>query len=232
MKSIATLIVCFCLLTLGCKTTGDCCSGCNKDAHAKAHAKAKWTATPLIGDDLSGWEKIDYGTQGEINVKDGVLNIDMDLEINAIRYTGDLKALFGPTLDNYAITLQAQRVEGTDIFLGLTFPVGDKGSVSLVLGGWGGAVTGISNLDGLNASENSTTKYTGLKDKQWYRVKVYVTTEKIECWLDGKKIVDEPRADYTKFDTHSAVIDTKPFGLFTYATWGAFKDLKVWKPAK
>lgn len=185
-------------------------------------------ATPLLQNNLDGWEPIRVGGEGEVGVKDGVLNLDMGMEVTGIRYVGDIQKLFGPTLDDYMITLQAQRVEGTDIFLGLTFPVGDKGSVSLVLGGWGGAVTGISNLDGLSALENGTTQDIGFKDKQWYGVKILVTKQKIECWVDTQKIVDVLRSDHTAFDTHSAVIDTKPFGLFTYGTWGACKDLKVW----
>jgi len=185
-------------------------------------------ATDLLSGGLPNWEKVNFGGEGEITFVDGVLNLDMGHELTGLRYAGDLKAIFGENLENYTITLEAQRVQGNDLFMGLTFPVGNAGHVSLVLGGWAGAVTGISSLDGLNASENSTTQYHRFEEKQWYKVKIQVA-DRIICWLDGEKIVDEPRADYTEFDTHGAVVDTKPFGLFTYSTWGAIRNLQVWK---
>ena len=206
-----------------------CCTPYQGPAGAAKTTKPQAKPVAVIDAELTNWEKIQFGGEGKIFVKDGELNLDLGSPMTGLKYTGDLTRLFGEDLENYAITLQARRMEGVDMFLGLTFPVGKDGHVSLVLGGWAGAITGISNLDGLNASENSTTQYHAFKDKQWYKVKVLLTKEKIECWLDDKKIVDEPRADYEKFTTHGAVIDTVPFGIFTYATWGAYKDVKVWK---
>jgi len=115
------------------------------------------------------------------------------------------------------------------MFLGVTFPVGKEGHVSLVLGGWAGAITGISNLDGLNASENKTTQYHNMPEGQWFKVKIMVTSDKIQCWLDDKQLVDVSRDDYEEYDTHGAVVDTKPFGMFSYSTWGRVKNLKAWK---
>lgn len=188
--------------------------------------------TPLPAELLPGhmqrWEPINFGGEGDAFFKDGALNLDYGSPLTGVKYKGDLADLLGESIDHYAITLQAQRVEGTDLFLGLTFPVGKDGHVSLVLGGWGGAITGLSNLDDLNASENKTTQYHAFEDKQWYKVKILVTPQKIQCWLDEKRIVDVQRADHTKYDTHGAVIDTKPLGLFSYGTWGRVKELKVW----
>lgn len=197
------------------------------DADVDAELQPTATAVSFFKDGMGKWETIQFGGEGTVFLKDGELNLDMGGPLTGVQYKGDLEDVFGKGLDNYTISLMAQRKEGIDMFLGLTFPVGKDGHVSLVLGGWAGAITGISNLDGLNASENSTTKYFGFKDKHWYAVKVRVTPEKIEAWLDDEQIVDEGRADYTEFDTHGAVVDTKPFGLFTYGTWGAYKDFKV-----
>lgn len=191
-------------------------------------SKLTGTSTPQLNKDLTDWEVIKFGGEGDIAIKDGVLSLDYGSPLTGVRYTGDLDELFGQGRNHYAITLEAQRYEGSDMFLGLTFPVGTVGHVSLVLGGWGGATTGISSLDGLNASENDTGDIIGFTDQQWYKVKVLVTPEKIECYLDGKQIVDVKRADYKEYTTHGAVIDTVPFGIFTYDTWAKYKDVKVW----
>ena len=57
---------------------------------------------------------------------------------------------------NYEIELDAQRVDGSDFFCGLTFPV-NKSCASLIIGGWGGALCGISNIDD-NDAANETTR--------------------------------------------------------------------------
>lgn len=182
----------------------------------------------LLPGNMDSWQPVNFGGEGDVFFKDGALNLDYGSPMTGVIYKRGT-VHFGESRNHYAITLQAQRVEGVDMFLGVTFPVGEDGHVSLVLGGWGGTITGISNLDELNASENATTQYHAFKDKQWCRVKILVTPEKIDCWLDDEQIVDVKRSDYTTYDTHSAVVETKPFGLFNYGTWGRVKDLKVWK---
>jgi len=183
----------------------------------------------LLAGNMDRWQPINFGGEGDVYFKDGALDLDYGNPLTGVLYKGDLTELFGETLENYVITLQAQRVEGIDMFLGVTFPVGKEGHVSLVLGGWAGAITGISNLDGLNASENKTTQYHNMPEGQWFKVKIMVTSDKIQCWLDDKQLVDVSRDDYEEYDTHGAVVDTKPFGMFSYSTWGRVKNLKAWK---
>lgn len=195
----------------------------------KPPAKGKWQATPLLDGNMDQWQAIEFGGEGDVFFKDGALNLDYGNPLTGVKYTGEVQALFGEAQENYAITLQAQRVEGVDMFLGVTFPVGKAGHVSLVIGGWAGAITGISNLDGLNASENVTTQYHAFEDGRWYKVKILVKEETIQCWLDDIKLVDIKREDFTTYDTHGAVIDSKPFGMFSYGTWGQVKDMKAWK---
>ena len=190
---------------------------------------SKAPPTALLPGNMDQWQTINFGGEGDVYFKDDALNLDYGNPLTGAKYKGDLAALLGESKENYAITLETQRIEGVDMFLGVTFPVGNDGHVSLVLGGWAGAITGLSNLDGLNASENETTQYHAFDDKQWYKVKILVTEEKIQCWLDDKTLVDIKRADYKKYDTHGAVSDTKPFGMFSYGTWGKVKDVKVWK---
>lgn len=225
------LIACLCILPAfvgGCQS--DCTACDNTGTDGGAVADSSQPAKSLIGAELSQWKSINFGGEGDVYYKDGALNLDVGL-LTGVQYQGDLTELFGEDLENYEITLDAMRVEGIDIFLGLTFPVGKEGHVSYVLGGWAGVVNGISNLDGLNASENATTTYKegGYKDGQWYRARVRVTAEKIECWVDDKQIVDVKRADYKEYDTHGMVLDSKPFGIFTYQTWGAYRNLTVRK---
>ena len=208
------------LASAGCFSTG---------RHREADPVPKPEAVELLTGNMDQWEPVKFGGEGEITFEDGTLVMDYGNPLTGLQYKGEVTELFGEELENYVITCQAQRVEGGDMFLGVTFPVGKVGHTSLVLGGWAGAITGLSNLDGLNASENATTQYHSMPEGQWFKVKIKVTSEKIECWLDDKQLVDVKRADYKQYDTHGAVVDTKPFGVFNYGTWSRVKDLKVWK---
>ena len=104
------------------------------------------------GKSLGQWAITDFGGQGEVYVKDGAIYMEMGNDMTGINWKGPLIRM------NYEITLEAMRVEGPDFFCGLTFPVGDK-PCSLILGGWGGQVCGLSSLDYFDASQNETTKF-------------------------------------------------------------------------
>ena len=96
-----------------------------------------------------------------------------------------------PTMD-YEVELEARRTQGIDFFCGLTFPVKDS-FATLVVGGWGGAVVGISSLDGEDAAHNSTTRYHRFKNGQWYRIRLAVTATNLSAWLDGEQVIDAER---------------------------------------
>jgi hypothetical protein len=104
------------------------------------------------GKDLKGWKVTDFGGQGETEVKDGKIITLMGASLSGVQYTNSV-----PT-NNYAISLEAMKVDGSDFFLGLTFPVKDT-HCSLIVGGWGGGVVGLSSVDSMDASENETTKF-------------------------------------------------------------------------
>ena len=97
----------------------------------------------------------------------------------------------GPELPktNYEVSLEAMKIDGSDFFCGIAFPVG-KQTASFVAGGWGGGVCGISSIDGSNASENETSLVKSFAKDKWYRFRLRVEPEKILVWLDDEKIID------------------------------------------
>ena len=127
---------------------------------------------------------------------------------------------------NYEISLDALRSDGSDFFCGLTFPVGDS-FCSLILGGWGGAITGLSSLDDLDASENETSRQLFYELGRWYHVRVRVTPAKIEAWLDRDKIVDVNIAGRKVSLRPGPIEFSKPLGLATYQTGAAIKDMQL-----
>ena len=50
-------------------------------------------------------------------------------------------------------------------------------------------MTGLSSLNGMDASENETTCTIKYEDKTWYRFRVRVTGKAIRCWVNDKEII-------------------------------------------
>ncbi len=171
------------------------------------------------GKTLDNWEIIEYNGHGDVFVDDSCIIINKGAVISGIRWTGDLPKT------KYEVTLYARRVEGNDFFCGLTFPVKDS-HLTLVLGGWGGSLSGLSCIDGADAAHNSTQTNFYFGKGWWWAVRLRVTDEKVEAWIEDEKFVD-----FTIGDSHlslrSEVESSAPFGITTYKTTGAIRDIKL-----
>ena len=171
------------------------------------------------GDTLAGWTETNFGGQAEVHVEDGQLILENGDPLTGISWDGEF-----PRLD-YEVRLEATRLLGTDFFCGLTFPVGDS-YCSLILGGWGGSLVGLSNVDGHDASENATRSYMSFSEGQTYRIHLRVTTAAIQAWVDGEPIVDQPREGHT-FGIRPEVLLSRPFGIASFATATALNGIQM-----
>ncbi len=171
---------------------------------------------------LGGWKTAEFGGHGEPEVDGERLVLPMGEFLTGVVWTNEF-----PSLD-YEIALDAMRVEGQDFFCGLTFPYRDT-CASLILGGWGGRTCGISSLEGEDASSNETTDYIGFETERWYAVRLRVTGERIEAWVDERKIVDVATKDRV-IDIRPEVDLCRPLGLASYQTTAALRRIR-WRPA-
>jgi hypothetical protein len=173
---------------------------------------------------LEGWEVTDFGNPGKVTREGELVVIEAGEPLNGITYK---KKGFPKT--NFEIQLEAQRVEGNDFLCGLTFPVG-KEFCSLIAGGWGGGLVGLSSVDGSDASENATTTYYEFKNNQWYKFKIRVDQEYVRAWIDGQEFFRQEREDH-EFSTRIEVAPSEPLGFCSYMSKVHLKDLK-WRPTR
>ena len=178
------------------------------------------------GKSLTGWKIADFGGQDEVTVEKGALRIPVGQDMAGV--TWDVEnpphGLLLPQED-YELSLEAMRVDGSDFFCGVTFPVGDE-PCSLILGGWGGGVVGLSSINGNDASENETTQFIPFDNKKWYKVRLRVTKTHVTAWLDNKEIIDVER-EGKKFSIRSEVELNRPLGFSTWQTIGSLRNIKL-----
>jgi len=171
------------------------------------------------GKTLDGWKITEYGTEGPVLVSDGKIVLNYGDGCTGITWEKDFPKV------NYEVTLEAQKTSGNDFFCGITFPVNDE-FCSLIVGGWGGAVVGLSSIDSNDAEHNSTRILKKFDKNVWYKIKLQVNGEKIIAWIDNEKLVDFNYAGH-RLSLRAEVQLSKPFGLFTWETTGEIRNIRM-----
>ncbi len=194
------------------------------DQPAAAKPEAEKEIVLFNGKSLDDWESVDVGGSGVVELEGGLMIINQGENVSGAIYK---KAAALPTT-NYEITLEAKRMQGVDFFVGLTFPVGDvKHCATLICGGWGGSVTGISCIDSMDASDNNTSSYQRYKDDEWYAIKLRVTPKNLSVWLGDKQIIDED-IEGKKISVRPGPIESYlPLSLTTFNTMAAIRNIKL-----
>ncbi len=187
---------------------------------------------PLFdGKTLKGWAITDFAGHGEVTVDpqfkpdpkatpSPAMILEMGAILTGVTWTNP------PPEGEYEVSLDAMKVEGSDFFCALTFPAGG-GHCSLIVGGWGGGVVGISSVDGMDASENETTKFMSFAKNRWYHIRVRVTEKKIEAWIDQDKVVDLATKDRRITVRPGEIELAQPFGLSAYQTKAAYRNIRL-----
>lgn len=189
---------------------------------------------PIIGDDAvpgtgvaktlpfaenSSWKPCHFGGDGDIAMKHGTLSLDFGDPLTGVRWEGDFPK------DQYEISLECRRVGGFDFFCGLTLPAAEQ-RFSLILGGWGGSLVGLSSIDGMDASNNETMLTHDFKKDQWYKVRVQVTDKKIVVLLDNEEIINVDREGRV-FDIRAEMEESTPVGIAAFQCESEVKNVTV-----
>ena len=171
------------------------------------------------GKTLNNWLVTNFGGEGLVEAKDGRILLGFGSDLTGITWKGAI-----PQAD-YEVKLEARREQGGDFFCGLTFPVNGS-HCSLIVGGWGGTLVGLSSIDGLDASENETSRAMNFATNQWYAIHLKVTQRKIEAWIDGERIVDFTTTG-RKISIRPEVELSRPLGIASWRTQAGLRNIAL-----
>jgi hypothetical protein len=173
------------------------------------------------GNNLDGWEITNFGPQGPVYVSGGEIILVMGDGCTGITWKKEFPKI------NYKVTLEAKRVAGNDFFCGMTFPV-NSDPCSLIIGGWGGTVVGLSSINKMDASENETTTLREFKANHWYKICLIVKKDTIKALIDDEVVVDFAIGN-NSLSIRPEVELSKPFGIASWKTTAALRNIRVEK---
>lgn len=194
----------------------------NNSQHLENQTISKQDTTCLFdGETLDGWEITNFGPQGPVYVSGGAIILGMGEGCTGITWGKEFPVM------NYKVTLEAKRVSGNDFFCGMTFPVG-KEPCTLIVGGWGGTVVGLSSINKKDASENETTTLMKFEKDHWYRICLMVKEDTIKAFIDDTVVVDFVKEDKV-LSIRPEVELSKPFGIASWYTTAALRNIRLEK---
>lgn len=172
------------------------------------------------------WQPAGIAEEGHVQVRGDELILASGQPMTGARFAAWMVPQF--PLTRYAIAYEAMRAEGEDFFGTVTFPVGGLGThVSFILGGWGGALVGISSIDHLDASENTTRSEQRFENGRWYRVRIEVRPDDLRAWIDGGIVINTSLKGRHLGLRGGDIERCRPFGFATYLATARIRRIVV-----
>lgn len=159
---------------------------------------------------LSSFVETDFGVPGVAAIEKNRIVLEPGAPLAGVTFTG------ASPKPPYALEVEFTKRFGGDFPCALTFPVADA-HLSLVLGGWGGTVCGLSSLDGLDASRNETRFLRAFPPGSRAHVRVEVDSGEVRALLDGVEVV---RVALTgrRLGVRAELLPSRPIGVASFAT--------------
>jgi hypothetical protein len=192
---------------------------------ALGHSAAGQTAPspslwqPLFdGKSLAGWKETPFTDHGAVSVENGTLVFGVGT-LTGVTWTGNFPQ------SNFEVRWEAMKLEGGDFFSGFTFPVGDS-FCTWIVGGWGGGTVGLSNVDGWDASSNQTYQWRNFDANHWYALRIRVTDQRIQAWIDDQEYVNLALAGRVINLRYGEIKLSAPLGFASYGTKAALRNME------
>jgi hypothetical protein len=189
---------------------------------ATAIPEEAWTPWEDLfdGKTLNGWTRMTRGwfryAGGSVKIEDGQLRLSHG------SYGVGISRNAAPNT-NYEVRVEAMRVSGHRDIASLHFSVGDA-VCNLAVGGFdSGDVVALDQVDRKPGDNNATTRHVRFESNRWFVVRLRVTDDRIQAWIDQEQLINLPRRGHA-FSTSR---DAGPFGVFAWAGISAIRSIRM-----
>jgi hypothetical protein len=195
-------------------------SACQFTERVAVHEEVAWHEL-VLQEGPEGWKSVNFGGEGEVEFDGESIRLGFGSPLTAVAWQGAAE-LPG----EYEIEVVAARLDGSDFFCALNLPIGEQ-RASVVLGGWGGALCGLSCVNGDDASMNATRSFRGFERGQSYRLRVRVDAIQVQAWVDDELLFAQARGG-VEFSLRTEVSPAGRLALSCFQT-SARIDLVHWR---
>jgi hypothetical protein len=201
-----------------CFLQGNIAAGQDRKLGSKSEKAGEWQSL-FDGESLRRWQNTPFSGRGEVRVEKGTIALGAGKPLTGVTWTESF-----PRVD-YEIRFEGVRLGGNDFFATVTFPIEDS-FCTLVTGGWGGDIVGLSSIDGWDAADNETRTYFNFETGRWYRFHVQVTAGRIRVWIDEKPVINVEITGRSISLRRGEIKLSAPLGFASYATAGALRRIE------
>ena len=181
----------------------------------------------LLADEFApSWQASGIAEEGRVSIQSGEIDLQPGQPMTGVRLDAQKWKNARLPTTRYSIEYEAMRVTGNDFFGTVTFPVNDSHS-SLVIGGWGGTLVGISSIDDMDASENSTRGNAYFENNRWHKVRIEVRDDELRAWVNDKLFVNTSTKGRKLGLRAGDINKCTPFGFASYATQARIRNVVV-----
>ncbi|NQT89360.1 DUF1080 domain-containing protein, partial [bacterium] len=192
------------------------------DAAAKLPGKPGVWVPLFDGETLDGWRV----AKGGFFKKPGAVAVVGDrVLLEAGQPCTGIAVARSVPVEDYEFCVDAMRIDGRAGFCSILFPVGTS-RCTLAVGGFGGGGVGLQTVDGRGGNNNPTTRQMQFQPGQWYQVRLRVTKDKIEAWVDDERMFSIERAGH-KFGVFDGYESLRPLGVFSWTTTSALRNMRM-----
>jgi alpha-L-arabinofuranosidase len=144
----------------------------------KVEADGRTLYTDNLASGVAGWRTV----RGKWHADNGVLRQDDAAAEDVRGVVGD------PNWQNYTLTLQARKLSGAEGFLIMFRARNDQNWYWWNIGGWNNTLHAVEKMT--NGSKSLVTAQTpgSVETGRWYDIKIIVEGNRLQCFLDGKRI--------------------------------------------
>jgi hypothetical protein len=181
----------------------------------------------LLSDEFApAWQAAGIPEEGKVTIQDGEIDLQPGQPLTGVRLDAQKWNTAGMPVTRYSIEYEAMRVAGNDFFGTVTFPVNGS-HVSLIVGGWGGTLVGISSIDDMDASENSTCGNARFENNRWHKVRIEVRDDDLRAWINDKLFVNTSTKGCKLGLRPGDIEKCLPFGFASYATQSRIRNVLI-----